>query len=327
MSSQQHRTQRAPASSPPAQAAQESPVTQVSNSLMQQQISQLQAGGSSQGPKVEITTDLLSMLGGGQDQAVDPSLDHEDRGSISYQEHEGQTFVQGGNDRRPISPNDVDQNGLGDCYLLAAMAAIARANPRAIRRLIRDNGDGTYDVTLYLHENFWDFTRSSHVETVSSSFPTNAEGKPEYAGFGDQGPGGPELWVMLIEKAFAQYEGGYEDIVGGNPGEAMEMLMVGEHTTWDTDDYSPERLGELIHQAMADGDPVTASTRKIAGMSASKKEEAEDVGIVGGHAYAIRGVNVGAQTISLQNPWGNSHIVGLSLSDFQTYFYRAQVLR
>jgi len=44
-------------------------------------------------------------------------------------------------------PCDVDQGHLGDCILLAPLAAIARVKPTAIRRLITSSGDGTYDVS------------------------------------------------------------------------------------------------------------------------------------------------------------------------------------
>jgi len=50
------------------------------------------------------------------------------------------------------------------------MAAVAQANPEAIRRLIKDNGDGTYDVTLYLRDHFWQWNRSPHVIRVDSRF-------------------------------------------------------------------------------------------------------------------------------------------------------------
>jgi hypothetical protein len=107
--------------------------------------------------------------------------------------------------------------------MLAALAAIARANPSLIRNMIKDNGDGTYNVTLYIQDNFWS-SRSPKVVKVKSTFPAN-NGNPAYSQIGDRGKKGPELWVMLIEKAYAMSKGGYDDIEGGFGGPVIRNIV------------------------------------------------------------------------------------------------------
>lgn len=38
---------------------------------------------------------------------------------------------------------DIKQGGLGDCYLLAALASIVSTAPETIQNMMKDNGDGT----------------------------------------------------------------------------------------------------------------------------------------------------------------------------------------
>ena len=59
------------------------------------------------------------------------------------------------------SEKDVRQGGLGDCYLLAALAAVARTNPSRIKRMVTDNPDGE-TVTVR-------FFRATKPEPVNSS--------------------------------------------------------------------------------------------------------------------------------------------------------------
>ena len=39
--------------------------------------------------------------------------------------------------------------GLGDCFLLASLSAIAAVDPKAIEDAITDHGDGTYSVRFF----------------------------------------------------------------------------------------------------------------------------------------------------------------------------------
>ena len=63
-------------------------------------------------------------------------------------------FISGNTDSTDIDANDVLQDQLGDCFFLAGVAAVARANPEAIRSLFTNNHDGTYTVRLYANREW-----------------------------------------------------------------------------------------------------------------------------------------------------------------------------
>lgn len=48
-----------------------------------------------------------------------------------------------------VSPQDIKQGAIGDCYVIASLATIAAKNPEAIHQMIKDNGDGTVTVRLF----------------------------------------------------------------------------------------------------------------------------------------------------------------------------------
>lgn len=45
-----------------------------------------------------------------------------------------------------ITPQGVHQGSLGSCYFHAVVAALAQADPEALRKMIQENSDGTYTV-------------------------------------------------------------------------------------------------------------------------------------------------------------------------------------
>lgn len=248
----------------------------------------------------------------------EPPPRDKDKGS-TFKQIKGKAFVDG------VSPTDVKQGALGDCNLLAPAAAVAFAGPSKIRSLITDNGDDTYNVTLYYRDHFWsDLT--AHVFTVTSSFYVDADGNPLYAKAGDTGPDGPELWVMLIEKAFAKYKGSYEDAGGAMwDKEGLELLTGNEARETNPRDWQPDIALAFIKGAVDAGDAVTACTSTSRWdnwwRSDDEKKEIEDNKIVLDHAYAIVGVDKDAMTLKLRNPWGHKHLDALPFSVFRKYFY------
>lgn len=108
------------------------------------------------------------------------------------------------------------------------------ADPAAIASMIHLNADGTETVDLWSqtqgHMPGNDTTSfKAAPQTVSNSFAANAANN----GAGQDVVGTQkEIWVQVLEKAYAQANGGYARIQnGGGPGRALEQL-TGQAAAW-----------------------------------------------------------------------------------------------
>jgi Ca2+-binding RTX toxin-like protein len=91
--------------------------------------------------------------------------------------------------------NDIMQGGIGDCYLMSLLAAVARNNPDHIRQTVADLGDGTFVV------DFKDNSNKNVYVRVDGDLPSYSDGSLAYARFGK----GKSIWVPVIEKAWTFY--------------------------------------------------------------------------------------------------------------------------
>jgi hypothetical protein len=119
---------------------------------------------------------------------------------LEYGAQDGPLFVQGEGDSNPVSPTDVRQVGLGDCFLMASVGSVASRDPKVIQDMIHDNGNGTYTVTFHRPApisvpnphpawKFWepDTKTSDTVQiTVDNRFPVSKQdGSVAFAQPGD----------------------------------------------------------------------------------------------------------------------------------------------
>jgi hypothetical protein len=129
------------------------------------------------------------------------------------------------------SKNHVQQGGLGDCYLLSAVASLVAKDPSAIVDMMLDKGD-TVTVRLFdvsIDKNGKKKFKAKYIN-VDKSVPVIGD-KDLFAL--------NHLWVQILEKAYAagkfigsfpEYqanqnaEGTYENIEGGWPAFAFEVL-------------------------------------------------------------------------------------------------------
>ena len=249
---------------------------------------------------------------------------------------EGPIAAKGKGDSNAFSPNDINQGSIGDCYFLASLAAIAHTNPGILRKAINQNSDGTFTVKLYIDKEsrflFWKTKKLVPVDVkLYPTFPVSVDGSdaanpdasanPAHAHGGDTDEKGrTELWVRLIEKAYALINGSYKAIGnGGFAADALETLTGERYTEKVLDDDSKERIVEMVKE----GIPVTVSTNKDKFKSLSKadKKFADENSIVGGHAYTVLAAD--NSTIKIRNPWGSgarNATPEITWAQFKTYF-------
>jgi hypothetical protein len=275
------------------------------------------------GERITITPELLALTHPSfAKKDATPKIDDWTVEGYGYSTVRGSAFKKQTGDLLDISPDDVEQGVLGDCYLLSAMAAVARANPDAIRRLISGPDEkNKYSVTIYVDTGGW-FKKSltPKVVKVDPYVPTSG-GRP-VLGRSPMDPGwtDEELWVLLIEKAYASVRGDYETIEGGFGAPAMEALTGQSSTQIDTGDYTEIQIASTIQVWLDMKYAVTASADWYA--RDKYKEEARKKGIILEHEYSVMRVDKSRMTIDLQNPWGiaNEPILDLPIADFKKYF-------
>jgi hypothetical protein len=255
--------------------------------------------------------------------------DHAD--SNEYADYDkGVAFLKGSDDEHAIDPDDVAQGSLGDCYLMAAMVAVARADPDAIQELIKDNEDGTFDVNLHIRDS-WRGSPKEKTHTVDTRLPEKYEGTPLYAKLGDETPEAQEMWPALLEKALAQEKGGFEEIRGSKIAQkgfkyagALELLTGKGDTSKATVDMDEDEVMLKIQKALADKKPVVVGSYNMKD-DPEKADEAKKYNVYGNHAYAPSSVDLENRTISLTNPWGKRHVEAIPVADFMKYYSKVRV--
>ena len=253
------------------------------------------------------------------------SATEQDDRALEYRRHEGFAFVRGaGEHESGVDADDIAQGQLGDCYFLSPLAAAARINPGRVRRLIRGPvdtwADGTrvYEVDLY--EGHWIGSPSKRTFRVTDRFVTTAGGGSRYAQPGDVAAGGGEIWVMLIEKAWAGMRGGYDQAHSGLMEHGI-TAVTGSDTDWERlEGRSDARIWRDIKDCVDAGKPICIQTKQE--FTPDEMAEARDIEytIHAEHAYNIASYNEAHQTIDIRNPHGMNHLMGFPLVRLRHFF-------
>lgn len=196
----------------------------------------------------------------------------------------------------------VDQGSLGDCFFLSSLASLADKDPDAIERMVHDNGDGTYTVTLYM-DGTW------HAVQVDGSVLSSNGSTPRFAG---NSPNNNDhaLWPLLVEKAAIKLYGGDYLALNAGTGSMTMELFTGiparddfnlPHDPWEPEDiakYSAlTKDPTVLMTANSDvGYPATVElTAKVAG------KNVPDFELDLNHVYQVESIDAEGN-VTLVNP-------------------------
>ena len=197
------------------------------------------------------------------------------------------------------SSGDINQDAIGDCYLLASMGALANADPQRIKNKINYNpATGEFDVTL------WDGQQWRHIPVTQADIDANIAARGG-SGVDTVNPGevnrNAALWPAVIESAYAKLKApghGLSDGIGKptNTSTALEALTGNRGINLDPTDewFRALNIDQQITQALENHQPVTISTGAVPGS------------LVGGHANVVEAIEgTGSDAlVALRNPWG-----------------------
>jgi calpain-15 len=204
-----------------------------------------------------------------------------------------------------VEPDDIKQGMLGDCWLMCALSSIAEF-PLLVEALFKHSKHpfsehGVYKVRLCKNGEWV-------TVTVDDYIPCFPEGGPIYSR-----ANGTELWVMLVEKAFAKLHGSYSQIKSGWPFEAMIDLTGAPYKDirFHDRDISEKIANGSLWRYLCDCDQnnfiMSCSSGGVDTMSEGTRQKTA-TGIIPGHAYTLLtciNTSSGHRLCKLRNPWGS----------------------
>ena len=199
-----------------------------------------------------------------------------------------------------IEIDDIKQGGLGDCYFLSAISALAEF-PCLIKHILRTskvNSSGYYEVVMYI-DSVW------QIVVIDDYFPV-FKGTKDLA---FTRTNGNEIWVIILEKAWAKVNRGYLNICGGEPSDAFTALTSFPTLTFEHRDMKPEKLWEKIIESEENNDVMAAC-------SDGDEKKLQRVGLVSGHAYSVLSARLAhykgkeIRLVKIRNPWGDTEWLG-----------------
>jgi hypothetical protein len=231
---------------------------------------------------------------------------------------------------------DVNQGNAGTCYLLATLAAFASAYSKDIQAAFVENAAAA-NGTRTFGVRFFDLQGGEHWVTVNDQLVMESANSttPRYAqakGVNAKGESVPELWVPLVEKAYAQFnelkinqrqksDNGFGAVEGGNAEVAIFMFNRDAiQYTEDPQKAAPggingvTRMKDLV---VPEGktllgiytEALNAGRTLWIGSDIDVKDENGKILFKGQHAHMVIDADLRDQTntsVIAYNPWGTA---------------------
>ena len=209
-----------------------------------------------------------------------------------------------------ISPGDVQQGALGDCWLLGSLCCLA-TNPPLLERLFV-NTEHMLDCGFVTCQFFKNGNWQQVI--IDTRLPFNSScSTPIYGHCKDIN----EMWLPLLEKAYAKLHRTYENLNGGKMTDAMVDLTGEASEKYNLRDpkivpmVDNGELWTMMIRYFRQGSLLGCSN-SVKGEEGEQNEEIGGDGIWNNHAYGIMDIRdlKGLKLIRIRNPWGEGEWKG-----------------
>ena len=203
-----------------------------------------------------------------------------------------------------VTCDDIIQGSLGDCYFLSVLGSLCKY-PKIIEKLFYSKEipkSHQYGIFFFIN-GAW------KLILIDDFFPARNTSFKKFAfGYSTN----KELWVSLLEKAWAKINGCYAKVgAGGLPNEVFDVCTEAFSEYILIQKKSKADLWKIISESEKKNYIMTAGTTKnLNGVRLEK------VGLTPGHAYAVlKALEIDTGTavekvVQLRNPWGNFEYSG-----------------
>ncbi|SHE41073.1 Calpain family cysteine protease [Mariniphaga anaerophila] len=227
--------------------------------------------------------------------------------------------------------SDPVQGAIGNCYFIAALSAIAWADPYRIIHRNRATGTGEADrvnAIQFYSKGGGKNAPTKLVEVTDKTIVRTSNNQPIYCRSRDAG----EIYPALYEKAFAKWilktNSDKPDITKtafGDPVKATAQLNNKSTHYYNTSGRTGSKLFSIVRENSASYKTIHPMTAWTYGSS----KDYTGTNVVGNHAYTVLGwaYKNSKSYIILRNPWGVTEPAGLNtyqgvLSFFDKSFWR-----
>ena len=177
-----------------------------------------------------------------------------------------------------ILPTDIVQKRLDKCYFLSTIATLAEKESRIITIFAdqKESANGLYKVKLRVNGYIREII-------VDDFVPVDEDGDPLFCQ-----PNDSEIWVMILEKAWAKLKGSYERIsckfffiTDGNPTEVFKAVTYSPSQLFaiNETEHLSDKIWDDLEECLAQSKPVCAGSKP--------GTDSEVQGLVENHFYTI----------------------------------------
>jgi hypothetical protein len=204
-------------------------------------------------------------------------------------------------------PEHLRQGGVGDCWFMSALAVVAERHDLVSKLLPNLNEglvSGCHEIRLFI-DGRW---TGALLDSFFPKAAPNKQRRQDETGLAFGRASERQLWVPLLEKAYARAHGAYKSISGGQVSEAM-LDLTGcptETVSFRTPGFDKDLFWATLLSFVQAQFPIGCGTNA---------ETVEELGLVGQHAYSVldageRCANwmdpqaAPERMVKVRNPWG-----------------------